>query len=110
VATPIAAGIAALFIEYSRQPENGCKDAKSYENMLKLFSKMCSDLGESYHLGDTYRFLSPWRLLTVKDPEVSVEKIQTTLANGTIIFDFCLMSLERIEYKSFPRWIQGSSA
>jgi hypothetical protein len=54
-ATPIAAGIAALFIEYSHR--NGLGDAGSHESMLKLFSAMSAESG------DTYRLLRPWTLL-----------------------------------------------
>lgn len=109
VATPIAAGIAALFIEYTRS-QNDCKDAKGHENMLKLFSAMCPDFGETYHLGETYRFLSPWRLLTIEDAQRSKETIKAALGAGNITCDPCLTSLERGEYKSFPRRIKGSSA
>lgn len=57
-ATPIAAGIAALFIEYSRR--NNLGEVGSHENMLKLFSAMSDDHGE------TYRLLRPWTLLDKK--------------------------------------------
>jgi subtilisin family serine protease len=65
-ATPIAAGVAALFIEYTRRNNYG--DAGSHENMLKLFSAM------SLNFGETYRFLTPWSLL-------DEEKLKDALRN-----------------------------
>jgi hypothetical protein len=65
-ATPIAAGVAALFIEYAR-----CNnyDAGSHENMHKVFSAM------SLNFGETYRFLIPWSLL-------DKEKLKAALFSG----------------------------
>jgi subtilisin family serine protease len=78
MATPIAAGIAALFIQYTRYPHNKCKNAKSHENMLKLFSAMCKDKGE------TFRFLAPWNLLTNDDIQSFVINVRTALLAGNI--------------------------
>jgi subtilisin family serine protease len=47
-ATPIAAGIAALFIEYSRR--NNLGEARSHENMLKLFSAISTETRNTYRL------------------------------------------------------------
>lgn len=57
-ATPTAAGVAALFIEYCRTKKLG--EAGSHQNMFKLFSAMSEDSGEAY------RFLRPWTLLNEK--------------------------------------------
>ena len=76
-AAPIAAGIAALFIEYTRQPQNQCQDAKSHSNMRKLFTAMSAEYWE------TYRLLVPWSLLSYKD-ETSKGKIKAALDNGNM--------------------------
>jgi hypothetical protein len=60
-ATPIAAGIAALFIEYSDW--NNLGEARRHENMLKLFSAMSAETGK------TYRLLRPWTLVEQKVEE-----------------------------------------
>ena len=56
-ATPVAAGIAALLIAYTRQFRDPGLDAANYDNMRKLFLSMSQD---SY--GEPYRFLAPWSL------------------------------------------------
>lgn len=81
-AAPIAAGIAALFIEYTRQPQNQCKDAGSHSNMLKLFSAMSKDFDR------TYRFLVPWQLLN-ENTDDSRRKIQNALEARNITFYAC---------------------
>jgi len=80
MATPIAAGIAALFIQYTRYPQNKCNDAKSHDSMLKLFSAMCKDKGK------TFRFLVPWNLLTNGDVQSFVINVRAALIAGNIIF------------------------
>ena len=80
MATPIAAGIAALFIQYTRYPQNKCNDAKSHDSMLKLFSAMCKDKGE------TFRFLVPWNLLTNGDVQSFVINVRAALIAGNITF------------------------
>ena len=70
VATPIAAGIAALFIEYTRHTPLKCKDAGNHENMLKLFSEISESQGYQ-----TYRFLKPSRLFNDNDPEGKIRDI-----------------------------------
>ena len=81
VATPIAAGLAALLIEYTRQPKNKCNEAKGHVDMLKLFYKMSSERMQ------TYRFLKPWTLLdedgTLRD------KIHSALIAGNLTFYDC---------------------
>jgi hypothetical protein len=72
-ATPIAAGVAALFIEYCRR--KGLGEAGSHENMLKLFSAMSAETG------DTYRMLRPWTL-------IDEGNIQAALTAGTIEFEY----------------------
>lgn len=64
-ATPIAAGVAVLFIEYSRL--NNYRDAGSHQNMLKLFSAMSADSGV------TYRLLCPWTLLGKKKVKAALD-------------------------------------
>lgn len=55
-ATPIAAGIAALLIDYTWQYIDG-KGAESYDNMRKLFIDMSKAT-----VGKDYRYLAPWYL------------------------------------------------
>jgi hypothetical protein len=84
VAAPIAAGIAALFIEYTRsQKENECKDAKSRENMLKLFSAMSKPYPS---LDQTYYVLDPWILLHSEEKRSEIKSI---LDKGDITFHTC---------------------
>jgi subtilisin family serine protease len=52
-ATPIAAGIAALLIEYTRQFTDRGKGADNYDNLRKIFLKM-SELSD----GTPYRYLA----------------------------------------------------
>jgi hypothetical protein len=68
-ATPIAAGIAALFIEYCRH--NKLQDPGSHENILKLFSAMSAETS------DTYRLLRPWTLLDKKKVEDTLKSRKT---------------------------------
>ena len=70
VATPIAAGVAALFIEYTRHTHPECKDAGNHKNMLKLFSAMSESQSNQ-----TYRFLKPSRLFSDNDPEGKIKDI-----------------------------------
>ena len=70
VATPIAAGIAALFIEYTRHSSGAFKDGGNHENMLKLFSAM-----SERKQNQTYRFLDPSRLFSSPGPERKIEDI-----------------------------------
>lgn len=86
-ATPIAAGIAALFIEYTRQFPNQVKDKNRHENMLKLFSRMSKE-----YPTETYRFLTPWSLLS-EHGELWRSEIQTTLDAGNPISYFRLIVL-----------------
>jgi hypothetical protein len=90
-ATPIAAGIAALFIDYTRQLPNQVKGKSRHENMLKLFSKMSQE-----YPGETYRFLTPWLLLS-EHGELRRSEIQTTLDAGTRVSYFRLIVLQRTE-------------
>lgn len=55
-ATPIAAGIAALFIDYTWQFMDG-NAAWTYENIRKLFSRMSKAT-----FGKDYRYIVPWSL------------------------------------------------
>lgn len=83
-ATPIAAGIAALFIEYSRQVVNGCRDAGDPKCILNLFSEMSQD-----YRNQTYRFLVPWDLLNMKSIEKSRVRIRNALLASISTSWFC---------------------
>lgn len=52
-ATPIAAGIAALFVEYTRQFTSRGEGADNYDNLRKIFLKV-SELSD----GNPYRYLA----------------------------------------------------
>lgn len=76
-ATPIAAGIAALLIDYVGR--NGSKLAKSHKGMLKLFAKISHDK-------DTYRVLAPSQL--IENPDTLKKIIEDGLANGILRYGF----------------------
>lgn len=76
-ATPIAAGIAALLLDYTRASRDVVKTIKNNGDMRKLFYGMSSDYG------GTYRTLEPWRLLD-QNIEASRRKIADALANGNV--------------------------
>jgi len=72
-ATPIAAGIAALFIDYVRQFLEG-DPAWSYDNMRKLFVRMSLATVEK-----DYRYLAPWSLFGAgRDPKTEIKNILAT--------------------------------
>jgi hypothetical protein len=71
VAAPIAAGIAALFLDYVSQPENRIKTIRNRSNMCKLFNKASRDYGESF------KVLLPWLLL--HDSKNSREEVENVL-------------------------------
>jgi len=56
-AAPIAAGIAALLIDYIRQFMDRGIEVENYENIRKLFIKMSESTVEQ-----SYRYLAPWYL------------------------------------------------
>jgi Subtilase family len=62
ISTPIAAGIAALFIDYTWQFMDG-QGAWSYENIRKLFTRMSQLTTEK-----DYRYLAPWSLFETEEP------------------------------------------
>jgi len=69
-ATPIAAGIAALFIDYTWQfmDENS---AWSYEGIRKLFARMSKAT-----VGKDYRYIVPWSLFEDgRDSQTDIKKI-----------------------------------
>ncbi len=71
--TPIAAGIAALLIDYARR--NDYILEKSHKAMLKLFATISDDK-------DTYRVLAPWQLIENLD---TLKKImEDGLTNGIL--------------------------
>jgi len=85
-ATPIAAGIAALLIDYARR--NDLKLEKSHKSMLKLFAKISYDK-------DTYRFLAPSPL--IKNPDTLKKIIEDGLANGISQISFITNALEHLD-------------
>jgi subtilase family serine protease len=73
-ATPIAAGIAALFIDYSWQLMDG-NAACTYENVRKLFTSMSPAT-----VGKDYRYLSPWSLFEVGQDSQNRNKITNIIS------------------------------
>jgi hypothetical protein len=72
-ATPIAAGIAALLIDYSWQFMDG-GGAHNYESMRKLFIAMSKST-----IGKDYRYLVPWSFFGAgKDPKREIKNILST--------------------------------
>ena len=73
-ATPIAAAIAALFIDYSWQFMDQFmdgNDAWTYENIRKLFTQMSKTT-----VGQNYRNLAPWSLFAPgKDSRTNIKNI-----------------------------------
>ena len=69
-ATPIAAAIAALFIDYSWQFMDG-NAAWTYENIRKLFTHMSKST-----IGEKYRYLAPWSLFASgRDSRTEIKNI-----------------------------------
>jgi len=86
-ATPIAAGIAALLIDYAHR--NDLKLEKSHKSMLNLFATISYDK-------DTYRFLAPSQL--IENPDALKKIIEDGLANGiSQIRTFITNALEHID-------------
>lgn len=72
-ATPIAAGIAALFIDYAWQFMDG-NAAWTYENIRKLFTRMSK---ATY--GKDYRYLAPWSIFGAeRDPRTDIKNMLAT--------------------------------
>ena len=71
--TPIAAGIAALFMDYRWQFMDG-QGAWTYENIRKLFTRMSQLTAEK-----DYRYLAPWSLFATEEPPPS--EIRNILAS-----------------------------
>jgi hypothetical protein len=92
-ATPIAAGVAALFIEYTRL--NDLREAGNHGNMLKLFSAM------SAKSGDIYKLLLPWTLL-------NVEEVRAALDTRKTEFKSCII-VESHDDRTISRTIKGST-
>jgi hypothetical protein len=76
-ATPIAAGVTALFLEYTHR--NGFGEAGTHENMVKLFSAMSAETG------DTYRLLRPWTLLDGEKVKAALERRKTEVESCIIV-------------------------
>ena len=71
ISTPVAAGIAAELIEYTRQFLDPGKDAACFENMRKLFLAMSIQ-----SKGRSYRFLAPWSLFEFDSEVARQEKFR----------------------------------
>ena len=77
-ATPIAAGIAALLIDYSRQQLNNY-DAQDIDNMRKLFFAMSMETD-----GSPNRYLVLWSLFERQDPKETIKRVmERPLSNQT---------------------------
>jgi hypothetical protein len=71
IATPVAAGIAALLIDYTWQFMDRGNGAESYENMRKLLIEMSKST-----VGKDYRYLAPWYLFEAgKQPRAYIKRI-----------------------------------
>jgi hypothetical protein len=76
IATPIAAGIAALFLEYLRQHIE-IQPTSRGEYIRRLFLNISGS-----HSSDHYRFLAPWNLLDITDrnvPDQRWEKVKAVI-------------------------------
>jgi subtilisin family serine protease len=83
-ATPIAAGIAALFIDYTWQIMDG-DVVRSYENMRKLFIRMSTATVEK-----DYRYLAPWLLFGAgRDPKTEIKNVLATPPGKRIALSVC---------------------
>ena len=69
-ATPIAAGIAALLIDYIRQYLDDEHHAPNINNMRKLFIAMSMETD-----GSPNRYLAPWSLFEHQDPRETIKRI-----------------------------------
>ena len=77
-ATPVATGIAALLIDYTRQWLDDC-DAQNIDNMRKLFLAMSIQTE-----GNPVRYLAPWSLFEHQDPRETIKRIiERPLGNHT---------------------------
>lgn len=70
IAAPIAAGIGALLICYTRQFLPRGRAADTYENMRKLFITMSKATD-----GKDYQYLAPWDLFDTDEPQDYIKKI-----------------------------------
>ena len=77
-ATPIAAGIAALLIDYTRRYFHD-HDARNSDNMRKLFLAMSKETD-----GNPNRYLAPWSLFDHQDHRETIKRIlEGPLGNQT---------------------------
>lgn len=67
-AAPCAAGVAALLLDYLRQFES--REVENPVAMRKLFIKMSAGTA-----GAPYRFLAPWYLFRVQDPQQHIKEV-----------------------------------
>src|SRR5271155_1522044 len=89
-AAPIAAGIAAIFVDYTWQFMEG-KGACTYENIRKLFTRMSRAT-----IGKDYRYLAPWSLFGAgRDSTNDIKKILTIPLGIKLWYNFILMISEQ---------------
>jgi tetratricopeptide (TPR) repeat protein len=90
ISTPIAAGIAALLIDYTWQFMDG-KGAQTYENMRKLFIEMSKST-----VRKDYRYLAPWNLFEQpNDPKSYISAVLSAPA-GKISASLDLEAFDRL--------------
>lgn len=95
ISTPIAAGIAALLIDYTWQFMNG-KGAQTYENMRKLFIEMSKST-----VRKDYRYLAPWSLFEQRnDPKSYISAVLSGPA-GKISASLDLEAFDRLVSKGY---------
>jgi Subtilase family len=75
-ATPIAAGIAAVLIDFTRQFMDMPKGPDIYQTMRKLFIKMSEATVEQ-----SYRYLAPWYLI---NPEQDSRKVIKAICENPV--------------------------
>jgi subtilisin family serine protease len=73
ISTPIAAGLAALLIQYTRQFTPKGQGAETYENMRKLFFAISKSTE-----GKDYRYLGIGILFETGDAEARIKRILTS--------------------------------
>ena len=80
-ATVVVAGIASLYIDFTRQFCDPGKGADNYENMRKLFREMSKETAEK-----EYSVLVPWSLFRQRDNRDPRGYIKQILLQGLLLF------------------------
>ena len=80
IATPIAAGIAALVLDYAGQRANGI----DHETVLWHFDGMRTILNKMVQVNDGYAWIRPWEILSVEkeNDDISNQLIYELRSNG----------------------------